>query len=267
MHTPPTFERTFSRWKILLAVTIGITVSGIMLYRGLSQSQYTECTKGEGNYEWVDGNKNGIIDANDAADFRPSEHGNYKITAGLEALGSIGWSGHSLLWVLGAVLFMVSRDFFYVLRIRLLTKNQLGWKAAIYVILLWEFASALSPGAVGGAAVAMFILNRESIPFGKATAIVIITAFMDNLFFVVMIPIVFLFVSNSSIFPPEEAFSSGLSWWFWIGFLVIFGVCVVHGDFNGLRMLRITSRVVFTSWRLVMFYLVWCRLQKCICLS
>lgn len=227
MHTPPTFERTFSRWKILLAVTIGITVSGIMLYRGLSQSQYTECTKGEGNYEWVDGNKNGIIDANDAADFRPSEHGNYKITAGLEALGSIGWSGHSLSWVLGAVLFMVSRDFFYVLRIRLLTKNQLGWKAAIYVILLWEFASALSPGAVGGAAVAMFILNRESVPFGKATAIVIITAFMDNLFFVLMIPIVFLFVSNSSIFPPEEAFSSGLSWWFWIGFLIIFGVCLL----------------------------------------
>jgi len=227
MHQPPTFEKTFSRWKILLAVAIGISVSAIMLYNGLSQVQFTSCTPGDGDYEWVDGNKNGAIDKSDQTDFRYKENGNYRIIDGLDALGSISWSTSSLLWILGAFIFTIFRDFFYVLRIRLLTKNQLGWKAAIYVILLWEFASALSPGAVGGAAVAMFILNRETIPFGKATAIVIITAFMDNLFFVVMIPIVFLFVSNSGVFPPEEAFSSGLTWWFWFGFLIILSVCLL----------------------------------------
>jgi len=227
MHESPTFRKTFSRWKILLAVAIGVSVSGIMLYNGFSQVQFTTCAPEDGNYEWVDGNKNGVIDWSDEADFRYLEDGNYRIMDGLEALGQINWSTSSFLWILGAVLFMLSRDFFYVVRIRLLTKNQLGWKAAIYVIMLWEFASALSPGAVGGAAVAMFILNRETIPFGKATAIVIITAFMDNLFFVVMIPIVFLFVSNSGVFPPEEAFSSGLTWWFWFGFVIILGVCLL----------------------------------------
>ena len=120
---------------------------------------------------------------------------------------------------------MIGRDFFYMLRIRLLTKNKLGWKAAFYVIMLWEFASALSPGVVGGSAVAMFILNRETIPFGKATAIVIVTAFMDNLFYVLMIPFVFLFIQHSELFPADGYQS--LVWWFWIGYALIFAVCLL----------------------------------------
>ncbi len=122
---------------------------------------------------------------------------------------------------------MMFRDFFYMLRIRLLTKNKLTWKAAFYVIMIWEFASALSPGVVGGAAVAMFILNRETIPFGKATAIVIITAFMDNLFYVVMIPFVFLFIHHSELFPTGQASSVALTWWFWVGFGLIFFICCI----------------------------------------
>ena len=93
--------------------------------------------------------------------------------------------------------------------------------------MIWEFASALSPGVVGGAAVAMFILNRETIPFGKATAIIIITAFMDNLFFVIMIPLVFLFVGHSDLFPQGVDGSLPLMWWFWIGCGIIFSVCLL----------------------------------------
>jgi uncharacterized protein (TIRG00374 family) len=142
-------------------------------------------------------------------------------------LGGIDWNFSVIAWLLGALLFTAGRDFFYMLRIRILTKKKLGWKAAFYVIMIWEFASALSPGVVGGAAVAMFILNRETIPFGKATAIVIITAFMDNLFFVVMIPLVFLFVHNSDLFPQGLDSSMPLMWWFWIGCGVIFSVCLL----------------------------------------
>jgi hypothetical protein len=122
---------------------------------------------------------------------------------------------------------MIFRDLFYIIRIRLLTKNKLSWKASTYVILLWEFASALSPGVVGGSAVAMFILNRETIPFGKATAIVIITAFMDNLFFVLMIPLVFVFIDTATLFPNTDGASLVLSWWFWTGFGIIFSVCLL----------------------------------------
>lgn len=211
----------FSGWKIFLAVLIGLSISGWMFYRSISSVQYIEVEVGNGSYEWVDGNQNGSIDLDDESDFKLNENGNFKQYTVADAIQSVNWTVRSWWWMLGAVLFMFGRDFFYVLRVRLLTKNKLGWKAAFYVIMLWEFASALSPGVVGGAAVAMFIMNRETIPFGKATAIVIITTFMDNLFYVVMIPFVFLFIRQSELFPPDETGSTLLFWWFIGGFLVI----------------------------------------------
>jgi uncharacterized protein (TIRG00374 family) len=222
MESP--LSKVFNGWRIILIIGIGLLISTWMLYNSISTSQYIKDGK-NGTHEWVDGNHNNRVDATNELDFKPTKNGMYRELSFSESLRQIEWDSTTTIWLFIAFLFMVSRDFFYVVRIRLLTKNQLGWKAAIYVILLWEFASALTPGVVGGAAVAMFILNRETIPLGRATAIVIITAFMDNLFFVVMIPLVFLFVHNSDLFPVGEGSTLILSWWFWVGFGIIFCVC------------------------------------------
>ena len=219
-------SKAFNGWKIFLAIAIGLLISSWMLYNSLSTSQFISDSE-NGTHEWIDGNNNKCVDVTNAADFKKVKNGDYRQLSFSESLNQIEWDTATTIWLFVAFLFMVSRDFFYVIRIRLLTKNQLGWKAAIYVILLWEFASALTPGVVGGAAVAMFILNRETIPLGRATAIVIITAFMDNLFFVLMIPLVFLFVHNSDPFPADEGATLVLSWWFWGGFGIIFSVCLM----------------------------------------
>ena len=210
-----------------LAIFIGLSVSGWMLYRSLSEVQFVECEPKTGTHAWIDANKNGIIDTHDPSEFILAKEGSFRQQTIQDSLAGITWSSQSYFWIIAALLFMISRDFFYIVRIRILTKNQLNWRAATYVILLWEFASALSPGVVGGAAVAMFILNRETIPFGKATAIVIITAFMVNLFYVVMIPLVFLFISAKTLFPAEEAGVSFITWWFWGGFSIILFVCLL----------------------------------------
>jgi glycosyltransferase 2 family protein len=81
---------------------------------------------------------------------------------------------------------MVFRDLAYMVRIRMLTNRQLSWKQSMNVILVWEFASALTPGVVGGSAVAMFILQREKIALGKSTAIVLVTAILDNFFYILI---------------------------------------------------------------------------------
>jgi len=219
-------SKAFNGWKIFLAIAIGLLISSWMLYNSLSTSQFISDSE-NGTHEWVDGNHNKRVDVTNEADFKKVKNGDYRQLSFSESLNQIEWDSTTTMWLFIAFLFMVSRDFFYVVRIRLLTKNQLGWKAAIYVILFWEFASALTPGVVGGAAVAMFILNRETIPLGRATAIVIITAFMDNLFFVLMIPLVFLFVHNSDLFPANEGTTLVLSWWFWGGFGIIFSVCLM----------------------------------------
>ena len=109
----------------------------------------------------------------------------------------------SLPWLFFAVIVLFFRDFGYVYRIRELTDRHLTWTRAIYVIILWEFASAVTPSVVGGTAVAMFILNKEGINMGKAIAFVMVTAILDNLFFVIGAPII-LYFAQGNIFPDTQ---------------------------------------------------------------
>ena len=143
-----------------------------------------------------------------------------------DILTGIHWTYKSWLWLLGAFICMVGRDFFYMLRIRILTKEMITWKNSFHVIMLWEFASALAPGVMSGATVAMFILHREKIPMGRSTAIIIITALMDNLFYVLLIPVVFLFISQAYLFPDSLGGSKSVQWVFWIGFGIKVVLCL-----------------------------------------
>lgn len=113
------------------------------------------------------------------------------------------------------------RDLGYVYRIREITDRHLTWTRAIYVIILWEFASAVTPSVVGGTAVAIFILNKEGIKMGKAIAFVMVTAILDNLFFVIGAPII-LFFAKGNIFPEskllESQLGNSLQAIFWISY-------------------------------------------------
>lgn len=127
----------------------------------------------------------------------------------------------SLPWMFFALLVLFFRDFGYVYRIRELTDRHLTWTRAIYVIILWEFASAVTPSVVGGTAVAMFILNKEGIKMGKAIAFVMVTAILDNLFFVIGAPII-LYLAQGNIFPEtnlfENQWASSLEAIFWVSY-------------------------------------------------
>jgi len=101
-----------------------------------------------------------------------------------EHLNNAKWA-----WFVLAFLILLSRDAGYVYRIRTLTSKKLNWKASIYVILLWEFSSAVTPSVVGGTAVAVFIMNKEGINFGESMAYAMLTAMFDNLFFLILAPI------------------------------------------------------------------------------
>ncbi len=122
-----------------------------------------------------------------------------------------------------ALFFIFMRDAGYVFRIREVTDKHLTWVRAIYVIILWEFASAVTPSIVGGTAVAVFILHKEGIPLGKALAYVMLTAILDNLFFVIGAPII-LFFAQGHIFPEsrvlELRLGSSLQYLFWLSYFL-----------------------------------------------
>jgi uncharacterized protein (TIRG00374 family) len=204
--------------KIRLGILIGLVVVGLLFLTNSRQIRFIEGKNG--THCWTDTNQNGTIDFHDSSEFYLCQKGNYRRETLGDVLHGIDWKWNSVILLISAFLFMGLRDFFYMIRIRLLSDKQLSWKASFHTIMLWEFASALSPGVMSGAAVAMFILHRERIPLGKSTSMVMVTAMLDNLFFTTMIPCVFLIYGAEVLFPE----GSGLISVFWMGYSVFFFV-------------------------------------------
>jgi glycosyltransferase 2 family protein len=113
---------------------------------------------------------------------------------------SIHLTPRIFLWIGIAILLMAMRDIGYILRIRVLSDNQLNWTQSFRIIMLWEFTSAVTPSAVGGTSVAIIYVNKEGISLGKSSAIVMATSFLDELYFVVAFPIILIFIKVYDLF-------------------------------------------------------------------
>lgn len=161
--------------------------------------------------------------------------------------------------VLVAFLVLLARDAGYAYRIRTLTNKELNWRSSIMVIILWEFASAVTPSVVGGTAVAVFILTIEGINFGKSLAYVMLTAILDNLFFVLAAPIVML-LTDGVIFPELQSIDleigNSLQFFFFLsyGLIAVYTLIMSYGLFAQPRafkwfLLKMTSFKFSRKWR------------------
>jgi len=101
----------------------------------------------------------------------------------------------------------------YMMRIRLLTNNHLSWRKAFNTIMLWEFTSAITPSAIGGTSVAIFFLNKEGIKIGRSTAVVMVTSFLDELYFIITFPLIILLIGRTDIFAFGDSMVEGLPWY------------------------------------------------------
>jgi len=190
-------------WKIFIPIILGIIIATWLLFDAVSEVKFYQTEEGKGEYVWIDSNENNNVDFSDENDFKRSRNGNYSQKTFNDALSEVQINSTTILFLALALLMMFCRDFGYMIRIRHLTDKKLSWKQSFRVIMIWEFASAMSPGIVGGAAVAMFILKREGINLGKSTAIVLITALLDELFYILIVPLTILLVGTEAFFPNE----------------------------------------------------------------
>ncbi len=126
----------------------------------------------------------------------------------------------SIPYLILAVVMMSIRDLAYIIRIRFLTEKKLGWKDAFQVIMLWEFSSAVTPTMVGGSAFAVYFLNKEGFNWGKSTGIVMITAMLDELFYIVAVAVSLLILGNS-LFSFGDIFGFNPKTYFYIGYSII----------------------------------------------
>ncbi|MCD4792281.1 MAG: flippase-like domain-containing protein [Bacteroidales bacterium] len=121
----------------------------------------------------------------------------------------IDFTATSFLFLFIAALFMMMRDIGYMIRFKILSENQVSWRQAFRVIMLWEFASAISPSAIGGTGVAVVFVHKEGISIGKSAAIVMATSFLDELYFIIMFPVMIFAVGPETLFTIGE--TSGLN--------------------------------------------------------
>ncbi|MCC5925074.1 MAG: flippase-like domain-containing protein [Bacteroidetes bacterium] len=89
------------------------------------------------------------------------------------------------------IAFFVSllRLWFLAAKYRILSDNMLSWPGSLRVILTWDFASAITPSTIGGGPVAAYAMTRERIPLGKSGGIMLYGVLLDQLFYVMIIPI------------------------------------------------------------------------------
>jgi len=125
-------------------------------------------------------------------------------------------------WLLATLLVLWARDVGYIYRIRYITQKQLSWRQAFDVIVIWEFASCVLPSAAGGTAAAPVILTKEGIPLGKSLAYTIVTAFLDNLYYVFMVPLV-VWLAGAALYPRElqSAFVESLRVLFVVSYVAV----------------------------------------------
>jgi uncharacterized membrane protein YbhN (UPF0104 family) len=137
----------------------------------------------------------------------------YPVIIGLVVVAWLFWRGfdravfddlhfdwRSLFWLLIAVLLMAGRDIGYMARLRVLSDSQLGWRAALRVVMLWEFTSAITPSAVGGTSVATLYIHKEGLSVGRSSAIVMLTSLLDELYFLIMFPLLLMVAGPSGLF-------------------------------------------------------------------
>jgi glycosyltransferase 2 family protein len=169
-----------------------------------------------------------------------------------EAFRAINWVNQSYFFIFLALMMMVVRDFAYMVRIRILTDGQLGWRKSFDVIMLWEFASAVTPSIIGGSAIALYIVNKEGINMGRTTAIVMITALLDELFYIIMVPIMILLVGTQYLFTSQGEYvflntKFGTQGIFVIGYLFILALTsiIVYGIFLNPRGVKLILLNIF----------------------
>lgn len=135
-------------------------------------------------------------------------------------------------WAFALLLFLVLlRDAGYVLRLKWLSNGDLSWSQAIETTVLWEFASAITPGIVGGGAVAIWGLHRQGMSPGRSTALVFSTALLDELFYVAAVPPLILLL-GASVRPEGLGgeFGWGVFWTSW-ALLVLLAMVIGFGLF------------------------------------
>jgi len=112
---------------------------------------------------------------------------------------------------------------------RYLSDKQLSWMASLRVVLTWDFASAITPSTIGGAPVATYAMTRENITLGKSGAIMLFGVLLDQMFYVMAIPVLIILGFYFEIIPDEIGFIGVGAMFLVYAVLLLYGAVLAYG--------------------------------------
>ena len=106
-------------------------------------------------------------------------------------------------------------------RLRYISQGTVTLLGGIRGAVAWDFMSAVTPSAVGGAPLAAYFVAKDNdIPVGEATAILLFSMLMDQIWFAFSIPLVLFATIYIDVFPPAlGAVGAGTITAFFIGMM------------------------------------------------
>lgn len=146
----------------------------------------------------------------------------------IEGLRQIRWNLHAFAGIGLALMALCGREAGLAWRFRALTDEALTWRQALRITLLCEFTSAVTPTTAGGGAMSMVFMKREGIPLSRGSILTISTLFLDEAFFVVMCPLLFLLIPGNEIFGfAPGTVGAGIRVAFWIVYGLICAITLL----------------------------------------
>ncbi|GET30676.1 lysylphosphatidylglycerol synthase transmembrane domain-containing protein [Prolixibacter sp. SD074] len=155
-------------------------------------------------------------------------------------------------WLFAVLAMVLMRDIGYIIRLRILSDKQLSLLQSVRITFLWEFASSVTPSAIGGTSVALLFLYKEGLSIGKGSAIVLATFFLDELYFILMFPLVIWLGGWQQLFEvtpgdPASIFRNQFFWFAIAGYGVKLTIIslVSYGLFINPKAIKKLIAVVF----------------------
>ena len=139
------------------------------------------------------------------------------------------FTSRSALALTGAIGLLVIRDIAYMARVKILSMGEFGWRSSLHVVLLWEFASAITPSVIGGSPIAIYLMKREGMTLGRSVATVLSTSLMDEFFYVLAVPLLVFIIGSGAFIPDDLSYAAQISiqTLFWTGYAIHCGLTVL----------------------------------------
>ena len=129
---------------------------------------------------------------------------------------------HCWVFMLLVVLLTFLKDYSGMYRLRVMSGAPLTFRQLFRIRMLYEFTSAVTPSAAGGSSLEVLFIHREGIKVSRATSMVILALFMDELLMIILFPLLLLLIPYGELFPSEAFFQHGYFGLFLIGYLMKF---------------------------------------------